>query len=118
MGEQRAAETRLNRLLNLILESGVESLGFAAATVTARYGDKLTTVAATDQRVIALDDAQYQSGEGPCLAVLDGAGPLLLRNAPSDRRWEIFRQTADHMGVTTTLSVHVPLDHVDGVAGS
>jgi len=118
MGEQHAAETRLNRLLNLILESGVESMGFDGATVTARYGDKLTTVAATDQRLIALDDAQYLSGEGPCLAVLDGGGPLLLRDAPSDMRWEIFRQTAEHMDVMTTLSLTVPLEHVHGVVAS
>ena len=31
-----AAEVRLNRLLNLILEAAVEALGFDAATVSAR----------------------------------------------------------------------------------
>ena len=62
-----AAEVRLNRLLNLILEAAVEALGFDAATVSARHGDDLATIAATDQRVIPLDDAQYQTGQGPCL---------------------------------------------------
>ena len=59
-----AAEVRLNRLLNMILESAVEALGFDAATVTARDGQDFATVAATDQRLVALDDAQYETGEG------------------------------------------------------
>jgi len=55
-----AAETRLNRLLNLILETAVDVLGFDAATVTARHSDRsLSTVAATDQRLLDLDNAQY-----------------------------------------------------------
>ena len=76
-----AAEVRLNRLLNLILEAAVEALGFDAATVTARHGSDLATVGATDQRFIALDDAQYQSGEGPCLTVLDSHDPISLDDA-------------------------------------
>ena len=36
-----AAETRLNRLLNMILESAVEALGFDAATISARHGTDL-----------------------------------------------------------------------------
>jgi hypothetical protein len=68
-----AAEVRLNRLLNLILEAAVDALGFDAATVSARRDQDVATIAATDQRLIGLDDAQYESGEGPCLEVLDPA---------------------------------------------
>ena len=46
-----AAEVRLNRLLNLILETAVEALGVDAATISARHGDDLATIGATDQRV-------------------------------------------------------------------
>ena len=60
-----AAEVRLNRLLNVILESAVEVLGFDAATVSARRGGDVATIAATDQRMVALDDVQYGTGEGP-----------------------------------------------------
>ena len=35
-----AAEVRLNRLLNLILETAVEAIGFSAATITARNGEE------------------------------------------------------------------------------
>ena len=105
-----AAEVRLNRLLNLILETAVEALGFSAATVTARHGGDVSTVGATDQRLIGLDDAQYAAG-GPCVATLDRSEPVLWEGpSAGDERWEHFAETACHLGVKSSLSVHVPTD--------
>jgi ANTAR domain/GAF domain len=116
--EQNAAEVRLNRLLNLILETAVEVLGFDAATVTARHEKDLATVAATDQRMIALDDAQYESGQGPCLAVLEGRDPIVLEDAADlDDRWEHFTRTAAQLGLHSSLSMHLPVDS-EGLAAS
>jgi ANTAR domain/GAF domain len=107
---QDAAEVRLNRLLNLILETAVEAIGFSAATVTARHGADVSTVGVTDQRLIGLDDAQYEAG-GPCMATLDQSDPIFLEDASAgDERWEHFAETARHLGVKTSLSVHVPTD--------
>ena len=115
---QNAAETRLNRLLNLILETAVDVLGFDAATVTTRHAPGgLATIAATDQRLIALDDAQYASGQGPCLSVLDPHQAIYLEDAGTgDQRWEYFSHTAAHLGVHSTLSIHVPTDTEDVAA--
>ena len=109
-----AAEVRLNRLLNLILEAAVEALGFDAATVSARHGDDLATIAATDQRVIPLDDAQYETGEGPCLQVLDQEDPIMLEDASvSGDQWEHFSGTAADLGIHSTLSMHLPVDSAE-----
>jgi hypothetical protein len=64
MSEQAsdAAEVQLNRLVNLILEAAVEALGVSAATVTVRYGKDVSTVGATDQRLLDVDEAQYEDG--------------------------------------------------------
>ena len=106
-----AAEVRLNRLLNLILEAAVEALGFDAATVSARHGSDLATVGATDQRFIALDDAQYQSGAGPCLTVLDSHDPISLDDAGElDDGWDHFSRAARDLGIHSTLSMHLPVD--------
>ncbi|HEX5557794.1 MAG TPA: GAF and ANTAR domain-containing protein [Gaiellales bacterium] len=108
-----AAEVRLNRLLNLILETAVEALGFSAATVTARHTNDMSTVAATDQRLIELDAVQYEDG-GPCVQTLDDPSPILLEDASkSDDRWQHFAQTAAHLGVRSSLSLHVPTDSRD-----
>ena len=112
-----AAEVRLNRLLNLILETAVEALGFSAATVSVRHGKDVSTVGATDQRLLAVDDAQYQDG-GPCMATLDQADPMFLRDVEtdSDEAWEHFATTAAHLGVKSSLSMHIPTDTTDVAA--
>ncbi|MGH3426209.1 MAG: GAF and ANTAR domain-containing protein [Mycobacteriales bacterium] len=117
--EENAAEVRLNRLLESILETASRVLGFDAATLTTRHsGDELGTIAATDSPLAALDDAQYAAREGPCLSVLDPGDPVYLENAAeADDRWEHFSRTAANMGVHTTLSVHIPTD-LDEVAAS
>jgi ANTAR domain/GAF domain len=108
------AEMRLNRLLNLILESAVQAIGFDAATVSARQGGAPVTIAATDQRVIALDEAQYESGEGPCLEVLEPHEPISLDEAGAvGDRWDYFSRTAEHLGIHSTLSMHLPVDSGD-----
>jgi GAF domain-containing protein len=113
-----AVDARLDRLLESILETAAGVLGFDAATLTARRpGSSCATIAATSSRLIALDDAQYEADEGPCLSVLDSADPVYLENAPEDVRWERFSHAAGRLGVTTTLSVHVPTDP-RGVAAS
>jgi ANTAR domain-containing protein/GAF domain-containing protein len=112
-----AAETRLNRLLNLILEAAVEALGFDAATVSARHGDDLATIGATDQRLVALDEAQYESGAGPCISVLDPHDPIYLEDVTEEAdRWEHFVRTAKHLGVRSSLSLHVPSDLPEAAA--
>jgi hypothetical protein len=116
-GSPDAAEVRLNRLLNMILESAVESLGFDAATVTARHGADVGTVAATDQRLVALDDAQYETSEGPCLAVLEPHEPISLDDAAdADDRWEHFSRTAAQLGIHSSLSMHLPVESADVAA--
>src|SRR3954447_9033321 len=89
-----AVEVRLNRLLNLILETAVDVLGYDAATITARHETGLSTIGATDQRLVDLDVAQYESGEGPCLDVLDPHEPLYVEDVLAEERWEHFRRAA------------------------
>jgi GAF domain-containing protein len=105
-----AAETRLNRLLNLILETAVEALGFDAATISTRHPTGgLATVAATDHRMLELDEAQYRAAAGPCVSAIDDPDPFYLDDVSSgDEAWRLFGETAGHLGVRSTLSLHVP----------
>jgi GAF domain-containing protein len=121
MREQHAeddGERRLQTLLSTGLELAVQTLGFDAATLSARQGSDLATLEATDRRLVALDDAQYESGAGPCIAVLDPHEPIYLEDATApDGRWTHFSQTAGHLGVASSLSLHLPVDS-ETVAGS
>ena len=94
----------------------MEALGFSAATVTVRHTDDMSTVAATDQRLIELDAVQYEDG-GPCVQTLDDPSPVLLEDASqSGDRWQHFAQTAAHLGVRSSLSLNVPTDTTDVAA--
>jgi hypothetical protein len=112
------AETRLNRLLNLILETAVDALVFDAATASLRHDGQVTTMAATDQRFLTLDDAQYASGEGPCMTVLEPHDPVIWTDAAGDGRWPLFSEAAEHAGIVTSLSMHVPIDDAAGLEAS
>jgi hypothetical protein len=114
----QAAETRLNRLLIFILETSVDVLGFDAVTVTARHDGSLSTVAATDQRLVGLDDAQDEAREGPCIEALDAKEPVVVPSMELENRWPHFVETARYGGVESSISIHVPLGEVDGVAAS
>jgi GAF domain-containing protein len=112
------ADERLAALLQLILRSAVEVLGFDAATVTARQdGGEPATVAVTDQRMVALDDSQYVSGQGPCLDVMESESQVFVPDAGSCDRWPEFQQTAAHMGIQTVLSTGLDIEP-SGLAAS
>ncbi|HEY0386859.1 MAG TPA: GAF and ANTAR domain-containing protein [Gaiellales bacterium] len=121
MWEQKSqddGDRRLHTLLSTGLELAVQTLGFDAATLTARQGSDLATLQATDRRLVALDDAQYESGAGPCIAVLDRHEPIYLEDATEpDGRWMHFARTAEHLGVASSLSLHLPVEG-ETVAGS
>jgi hypothetical protein len=113
-----AVEMQLDRLLRTILESAVEMAAFDAATVSARHPGGLTTIAATNERWIALDEAQYHADDGPCISVLEPHDPILLDDISSEEAWPEFRTTAEHFGVTTSLSLHIPTEELEDVQAS
>jgi len=113
-----AAEMQLDRLLNAIMASAVETLGFDAATISARHDHTLTTIAATNQQWIALDEAQYHANDGPCVTVLDPHDPIFLEDISAQDAWPEFRDTAEHFGVTSSLSVHIQAAELDHVSAS
>jgi hypothetical protein len=113
-----AAETRLNRLLNLVLETAVDAMLFDAATASLRHDGQLTTMAATDQRYLLLDEAQYAANDGPCLTVLELYEPVVWNATSTEQRWPLFRQTAELAGIATSLSVYVPIDAAEGLEAS
>lgn len=112
------AEVRLNRLLNLILETAVDALVFDAATATLRHDGILTSMAVTDQRCLAVDEAQYAAGDGPCIDVLVPHDPVIWTGEAGDDRWPVFQQAAEQVGILASLSMHVPIEEAIGLEAS
>src|SRR3954454_24962838 len=91
-----AVEMQLDRLLRTILESAVEMAAFDAATVSARHPGGPTTIAATNERWVALDESQYHVDAGPCISVLEPHDPIPLDDISAQDAWPEFRTTAEH----------------------
>ena len=92
-------------------------LRFDGATVSTRHDGGFATIAVTDQRLLALDDAQY-GGAQDRVSRCSTAPSLYLEDASAaDDRWEDFARTAGELGVGSTLSLHVPTE-ADDVAAS
>ena len=113
-----AARAWLTQLSNLILETAIGVVGFHAATATIRDNDTPTTIATTDQSLVALDDAQYASGEGPCVDTLEPTGAVIWTESNPNPRWNSFQAAAAQAGVAMSLSLHVLADEAEELAAS
>jgi GAF domain-containing protein len=118
VGDPRRVERRLNQLLGLILEVAAEALRFDGATTTARHEGDVGTVGTTGQRWVALDDAQYASGEGPCLTALESGETVVWNAGDGELAWRAFQEAAAELGIATSLSVPLPIDDTVEIAAS
>lgn len=87
-----------DRVLTLLPEAD-------AVTVTLSVDGRPSTVAATEQSMVRLDEAQYSAMDGPCLEAL--RTETLVRAADRtemEERWPAFAGVAREMGIGTLLS--------------
>jgi hypothetical protein len=77
----------------------------AYASVTAYRDDAVTTVAASSEIAVAVDQAQYAEQAGPCLEALDSASPISVADVAATMRWPGFRDSAYGLGIRASLSV-------------
>ena len=75
------------------------------ASVTARREGAYSTVAASNDIAVAVDQAQYAEQAGPCLEIFETARPLFVPDVAATMRWPGFRDTAYRLGLHTSLSV-------------
>jgi GAF domain-containing protein len=100
----------LNTMLTKIILITTEAVsGCDLASITLIRDGKPMTPVFTEKIALALDESQYASGDGPCLAAIRHRGVEQSTTA-SEERWPAFNAAAARHGVVATLSV--PL--VDG----
>ncbi|MDT4987724.1 MAG: hypothetical protein QOI74_1818 [Micromonosporaceae bacterium] len=75
------------------------------ASVTAYRDNAYTTVAATSDLAIAVDKAQYDEQDGPCLDALDHDKLVAVPDLAMTMAWPGFRQAAFGMGLRSSLSI-------------
>jgi hypothetical protein len=75
------------------------------ASVTAQRSGALTTVAASSDVAVAIDEAQYLDDAGPCLEALKDGQPIAVPDVTATMTWPGFRQAAYRLGLRASLSV-------------
>lgn len=79
----------------------------AAGSLTLIVTGRPTTMAATNEIASALDDAQYEADDGPCLAAARSERVVRVDSVTQDTTWPIFRRAAREHDIASTLSVPV-----------
>jgi hypothetical protein len=109
-------EVALSRLLE---RASGEILGAQWGSVTVVRRGKPKTIAATDDKAIAIDEAQYAHGSGPCVdAVLDDAVYVSDDLASEDRWGDLGPRLEREFGVRSMLAhrLHL-LNESEAIAG-
>src|SRR5215212_1878013 len=93
----------VDEVLVRIAEAAVSTVaGCRMASVTLADRGGYRTAAATDSAAMAVDSAQYQAQEGPCLDAVDA--PMVYAQSFPDRRWPTLAARPTESGVQSALS--------------
>jgi hypothetical protein len=103
IAEQLYDADSFDDVLVQIAEAAVSTIaGCQMASVTLRERSEYRTAASTDLAATAVDQAQYQSHEGPCLDAVDT--PMVHAQSFPDERWPTLASRPTESGVQSALS--------------
>jgi hypothetical protein len=94
-----------DHLITIAQLSAARISAVSYASVTSRQEGAYTTVAASNDIAVAVDQAQYADRAGPCIEALETAKPLAVPDIAVTMRWPGFRDTAYRLGLHTSLSI-------------
>jgi hypothetical protein len=87
------------------------------ASITTHRDDGYTTVAASSDVALAVDEAQYADRAGPCLSALNGRSPVAVPDVAAAMRWPGFRDVAFALGLRASLSIPLFAGRGAAIAG-
>jgi hypothetical protein len=107
----------LDAQLNKVVRMVVDRVAAAEyASVTAARDGAYATVATTSELATAVDQAQYEDQDGPCLRSLEENTPIGVRDIDTTIRWPGFRQAALSMGLHASVSIPLFSGSGDAIA--
>jgi GAF domain-containing protein len=102
--------------MQLVAELAVRAFPTARAASVTLVRDGQAWTSGMSGPAGGIDDAQYTSGRGPCLAASGSSGPVNIAVTDEAARWPEFSAAAAGVGVASSLSV--PLRVEDRAFGS
>jgi GAF domain-containing protein len=101
----------LQDTLHQVAELTERAIGPAAFVgVTLPVEGRERTAVFTDPASPEIDQAQYDTGEGPCLTAMDEGRVLAVESTNEEGPWPAFRRTAVDHGIGSTLSLPLIVD--------
>lgn len=95
-------------VMRRITRTAVELDGADFACITLRVGRRhLETRAATDELALRVDQAQYDTDEGPCLDSIRAQRTVRCDDLAQDPRWPRFTQQVLDLGLRSFLSLEL-----------
>jgi GAF domain-containing protein len=88
----------------------------ASCAIMTQHDGPPTTVATSDARASLVDQAQFDTGTGPCLETLATGEQVEVTDQRTDERWPSYGARAVDLGVRASLSV--PLTSGDQTLGA
>jgi GAF domain-containing protein len=101
-------EETLRRVADLTVEA-VPPVDFVGLTMPVEGRQRTAVFTARDSPEV--DQAQYDSGEGPCLDALRDATVYAIDSMAEDGPWQAFRRACLARGIHSTLSLPLVVDH-------
>ena len=116
IAEQLYNADSFDDVLLRIAEAAVSTIaGCRMASVTLSEQSGYRTAVSTDLAATAVDQAQYQSHEGPCLDAIDA--PMVYAQSFPDERWPTLASRPTESGVQSALSYRLAAA-ISGTAAS
>ena len=75
------------------------------ASITTVHGREYTTVAASSHIALAVDEAQFADGAGPCLQALEIGEPVGVPDIAATMDWPGFHRVAPALGLRASISI-------------
>src|SRR3954469_9615597 len=107
----------LGESLHQVAELSIEALPQAThCGITLLVDGKLKTSVFTHPEIPEIDQAQYRTGDGPCIDAYRSGEGHVIHSTLQPGRWQAFRDSAAGHGVLSTLSI--PLETSEGRTGA
>ncbi len=106
LGRPLQDDENLVASLQAVATSGCSLIqGCSAASITILDDDKAVTIASTDARAVAIDQAQYEVDAGPCLDAARERRVIVVGSMDGSGDWPRYRAAAEEHGIHSSLSV-------------
>lgn len=106
---EETLKTALDRVTKLSKEAipGTEAVGITLVRggESRDVANAAETAAYSDERVVPIDEAQYETKQGPCLQAIQDNETFTIDDLEQEQRWPLFREKAFEKGLRSSMSI-------------